>query len=167
MATRTVYNDLTGAYPHKSSRGNQYIFVLYDYDENAILTQPIKNRQAATIHNAWLSLHQVLQRSGNAPNLYIMDNEASRDMKDSMTKHKINFQLAPTHIHRRNTAELAIRTFKNHFVAGLSTTDPNFPVSEWDRLLDQATITLNLLRQSRVIQKPDQRASWAHHGTPS
>ena len=77
MATRTDYHDLTGAFPHKSSRGNQYIYLFYDYDVNAILTQPIKNRQDAKIHHAWLSLHQVLQRSGNAPNLYIMDNEAS------------------------------------------------------------------------------------------
>ena len=105
MATRTGYHDLTGAFHHKSSRGNQYIFVLYDYDGNAILTQPIKNRQAATIHNAWFSLHQILQLSGNAPNLYIMDNKASNDIKYSMTKHKISFQLAPPHIHRRNAAE--------------------------------------------------------------
>ena len=69
VSTRTVYHHLTGAFTHKSSLGNQYIFVLYDYDGNAILTQPIKNRQAATIHNAWLSLHQVFQRSINAPNL--------------------------------------------------------------------------------------------------
>ena len=26
MATRTGYHDLTGAFPHKSSQGNQYIF---------------------------------------------------------------------------------------------------------------------------------------------
>ena len=125
-----------------------------------------------------------------------MENEASNNMKDSMTKHKISFQLAPPYIHRHNAAERAIQTFKNHFVAGFSTTDPNFPVSEWDQLLDQATITLNLLRQSRVNpklsayaylfgnyafncfpmappvtrvvvhDKPNQRASWAHHGTP-
>ena len=102
VATRTGYHELTGTFPHKSSRGNQYIFVLYDYDGNAILTQPIKNRQTATIRDAWLSLHQVLQRSDNATNLYIMDNEAYRDMKDAMIKHKISFQLAPPHMHRRN-----------------------------------------------------------------
>ena len=44
VTTRTGYHDLTGAFPHNSSRGNQYIFVLYDYDGNAILTQPIKNQ---------------------------------------------------------------------------------------------------------------------------
>jgi hypothetical protein len=31
-----------------------------------------------------------------------------------------NFQLVPPGIYRRNAAERAIRTFKNHFIAGLS-----------------------------------------------
>ena len=43
VETRTGYHELTGAFPHKSSRGNQYIFVLYDYDGNEILTRHIKN----------------------------------------------------------------------------------------------------------------------------
>jgi hypothetical protein len=31
----------------------------------------------------------------------------------------INYQLVPPHMHRRNAAERAIRTFKNHFISGL------------------------------------------------
>lgn len=42
----------------------------------------------------------------------------------------------PPGIHRANAAERAIRTFKNHMIAGISTTDP--------------IITLNLLRASRI-----------------
>ena len=38
-----VFSDLTGAFPHKSSRGNLYVMVMYDYDSNAILSEPIKN----------------------------------------------------------------------------------------------------------------------------
>ena len=37
-------------------------------------------------------------------------------------------QPAPPHIHRMNTAERAIHTFKNHFVAGLASVDNNFPI---------------------------------------
>lgn len=59
----------------------------------------------------------------------------------------------PPHSHRRNKAEQAIQTFKNHFSAGLASTDPSFPVSEWDRLLPHAVITLNLLCNSRVNNK--------------
>ena len=40
--------------------------------------------------------------------------------------------------------------FKNHFIAGLCTTDPDFPLHLWDLLLPQAELTLNLLRGARV-----------------
>ena len=56
-------------------------------------------------------------------------------------------------MHRRNAAERAIRTFKNHFLSGLATCDPNFPISKWDWLIRQTTITLNLLQSSRVNPK--------------
>jgi hypothetical protein len=58
----------------------------------------------------------------------------------------MNYQLVPPHFHRTNAAERAIRTFKEHFKAGLATVDPDFPAHLWDRLLPQAEITLNLLR---------------------
>jgi hypothetical protein len=41
-------------------------------------------------------------------------------------------------------------TFKQHFVARLSSVDPSFPMHLWDRLLPQAEITLNLLWTSRL-----------------
>ena len=52
-------------------------------------------------------------------------------------------------MHLRNAAERAIQTLKNHFLSGISMHDPNFPIKEWDRLLPQCNITLNLLRSSR------------------
>ena len=51
--TRRAYSDQTGKFPHKSSRGNQYIMIVYDYDSNAILAAPLKNKAAATIRDAW------------------------------------------------------------------------------------------------------------------
>ena len=65
----------------------------------------------------------------------------------------MEYQLIPPHIHRRNASERAIHTFKNHFIAGLANTDPNFPLSNWCRLLPQAELTLNLLRASRLNPK--------------
>jgi hypothetical protein len=38
------YSDLTGCFPCKSELGNLYVMVLYAYDANAILVEPIKNR---------------------------------------------------------------------------------------------------------------------------
>ena len=71
-------------------------------------------------------------------------------MEHYMLQEDIEFQLTPAGLHRRNLAERAIQTFKNHFIAGLCSTHPNFPLVLWDKLLSQCLITLNLLRQSRV-----------------
>ena len=79
-----------------------------------------------------------------------MDNEASTDIKTSLHTNNTQYQLVPPHIHLRNSAERAITKFKNHLLANLAGADPNFPVSEWDRLLPQIQITLNLLCNSRV-----------------
>jgi hypothetical protein len=125
----------------------------------------------------------------------MMDNEASKGLKDFLVKdNNIQYQLVPPHIHRRNAAERAIRTFKNHFIAGLCSTNPDFPLRLRDKLLPQAETTLNLLRAARVQpnmsayeimfgaydynkhplmppgtkvvvhEKPGQQASWDPHG---
>ncbi len=87
---------------------------------------------------------------GLRPKLQKLDNEASTALQHAMRDEKIDFQLVPPHVHRRNAAERAIRTFKNHFIAGLCSVDPHFPLQLWDRLLPQASTTLNLLRPSRL-----------------
>jgi hypothetical protein len=83
-------------------------------------------------------------------------------LKSFFTVNDIAYQLVPPHCHRRNAAERAIRTFKEHFVAGLSSVDPSFPMHLWDRLLPQAEITLNLLRTSRL--HPQLSAATHYHG---
>ena len=47
-------------------------------------------------------------------------------------------------------AEVAIRNFKAHFLSILAGTADDFPMQLWDRLLPQAEITVNLLRQSNA-----------------
>jgi hypothetical protein len=101
------------------------------------------------ITTAWTELHLMLRDNGFAPTLHILDNECSHLMQQAFTKHLVNFQLVPPHVHRRNAAERAIQTWKNHFCAWLATCDPKFPLTEWDRLMPQANLTLNLLRSSR------------------
>ena len=123
-----------------------------------------------------------------------MDNEASKDIKQAILQHKINYQLTPLNTRRINVAERTIRTFKNHFIAGLASVDRAFPINKWDRLIPQAEITLNLLQSVRlnpklsayaylhgaydfnrhpmtppgtkvvVHVKPQQRQTWGYHG---
>jgi Reverse transcriptase (RNA-dependent DNA polymerase) len=192
-----VYGDQTGKFTIPSSRGNKYTFCLYDYDSNYIDSEPIKNREAQSIVEAYKACFARLKQAGLTPKLCRLDNECSASLKQYFQDENVEFQLAPPYIHRRNAAERAIRTFKNHFIAGLASTDKDFPLHLWDRLIPQALLTLNLLRGSRinprlsahaqvhgqynfnshpigppgtkvlVHEKSKNRSSWAPHATES
>ena len=149
----TAYTDLTGRFPCKSSSGNEYLLVAYHYDANCIIANPLRNRKKDTITEAWTSIHKTFTCAGVSPNTYVMDNEISQEFIDVLVKNDTSYQLVPPHTHRRNLAERAIQTWKSHFKAGLASVDPNFPLSEWDRLVQQANITLNLLRSARTNPK--------------
>jgi hypothetical protein len=145
------YSDQTGRFLIPSSRGNHYLFVLYHHDTNLIHAKAIPNRQAASIRTepAWEITHKKLVEQGHPPNLHILDNECSQDLKDAFAKYNIAFQRVLPKEHRANAAERAIwSTFKNHFISTLCTVDSNYPMSEWDRLLPQTILTLNLLLRS-------------------
>ena len=61
----------------------------------------------------------------------ILDNEVSQDLNFSMSKNKTTYQLVPPpHTHRANSAERAMQTYKEHFIAGLSSLGTDFPVSK-------------------------------------
>ena len=127
--------------------------MLYDYDSNAILVRPLRNQSAHEIQRVFTSVHAYLVTRCLCPRPHTLDNEASTILKEFLTAENVKYQLVPPHIHRRHSAERAIQTFKNHFIAGLASTDPNFPLSNWCRLLPQAELTLNLLRPSRLNPK--------------
>eukprot|EP00957_Ditylum_brightwellii_P128867 9830305-Ditylum_brightwellii.AAC.1 len=41
--TNKIFSNITGCLPIMSISGNQYILVIYDYDSNTILVEPLKN----------------------------------------------------------------------------------------------------------------------------
>ena len=104
----------------------------------------------------------MLTQRGLKPQLHWLDNEASKALKNFITKEQTEYQLTPPHIHRRNAAERAIHTFKNHFISGLCSVDKNFPLHLWCHLLDQEELTLNMLRTSRI--NPNLSAHEQLHG---
>ena len=130
------YLDLTGRFPYKSAQGNQYIFVAFHVTTNAILAKAIKNRESDEITRAWTSINDRLETAKETPDLYIIDNEASSQLKDTMHRKGIEYQLVPPHNHRANLAERAIQTFKYHMKAGLASVHPDYPVAQWDRLIE-------------------------------
>jgi hypothetical protein len=145
-----LYTDLTKKFPVRSSKGNSYVMLCYIYGCNSIKVVPMKSSSASEWGKAYGSIHQERTVKGFKPKLQTLDNKASTALKNFFTVNNIAYQLAPPHCHQCNAAERAIRTFKEHFVAGLSSVDPSFPMHLWDRLLSQAEITLNLLWTSRL-----------------
>ena len=114
-AKSRTYGDSTGAFPYTASRGAKYIYIMYDYDGNAILTEALKSRQAHEITNTWERMYEIITKHGHPIKHYILDNEFSHELKKALLKRNIEFQLAPPNTHKRNAAERSIRTFKSHF----------------------------------------------------
>jgi hypothetical protein len=188
------YTDQTGRFPVIYIKGNKYIMVLYEYDGNSILAEPIKNRTSAELLRAFQVMETKITVRGLEPKLMRLDNEASQLLKSYLDNKYITFNLVPPYSHWRNAAEMAIRSFKDHLISGICSTDKAFPMHLRDRLLTQAVITLNMLRISQINPKlsaethidgkydynrapmttpgtriiahetPNRRRTWAHHG---
>jgi hypothetical protein len=77
-----IYINQTGQFPVISSRGNLSIMVLYEYDGNAIMAEPIKNNKAGELLRYFQVMEQTLTSRGLTPKLMTLDNEASKLLKD-------------------------------------------------------------------------------------
>ena len=194
-ATGLLCTDQTGAFPVTSTKSNRYIMVAHHYDSNAILVRPLPSRSQYHLQQAFTSIYDTLSNAGHQPTEIRLDNEAPMSLRKYFKKRKMNFQLVPPNNHRRNYAEKAINTFKNHFIAGLCTLHKHFPLDLWCSLLPHAEITLNMLRTSNLTpnisaytelhgefnydktpilppglkliihEKPSQRKTWSPRGT--
>jgi hypothetical protein len=136
--------------------------VCYIYDCNYVKFIPMKSRSASEWVKAYDTVHQELAVKGFKPKLQTLGNEESAALKKFYTVNDIDYQSVPPRCNRRNAAERSIWTFKEHFVAGVSSVYPAFPLHLWYRLLPQADITLNLLRTSRL--HPQLSAAAHFHG---
>ena len=144
-----IYTDQTGKFPTTSSNGMQYCFVLYSFDANAILVEPIKNRSARELLHAHQKFVTFLTQRGYKPNMHYLDNKSPQCIKSYDINNKITYQLVPPFSHRRNAAETAIQTWKSHFITVLFSVDPNFQMNLWYCLIPKSVNTLNILLQSR------------------
>ena len=110
--TGKTFSDQTGRFPVTSSKGNKYIMIMYDYDANSISGEAIKSRTGEELVRAFTVLHEQLKKGGLCPKIHRLDNECPANLKLYMKDGNIEDQLVPPHMHRRDTAENAIATFK-------------------------------------------------------
>ena len=136
--------------------------VMVDIDSSGILVEPMKSCKDAEIIRAYQTLMLRLKRANIIPQKHVLDNEVSEAMKE-LIRSQYQLELVPPGCHRRNAAEVAIRNFKAHFLSILAGVADDFPKQLWDRLLPQAEITLNLLRQSNATPTV---SAYAHMNGP-
>ena len=75
--TGKVYSDQSGNFKYVSTKGNTALVIMYDYDSNAILAEPIGNRKATTLLAATRKMHDILRSKGRGPQVHILDNECT------------------------------------------------------------------------------------------
>ena len=76
-----IASDLTGRFPIRSSKGNQYVMVVYIHDPNVILAIPLKDRTQTSLINAYTGLYDQIKHKGFTPHLHICDNECLEAFK--------------------------------------------------------------------------------------
>jgi hypothetical protein len=81
-----VYNDLTGWFPFMSLDGSVCFFVLYHYELNCILADPIKVLDDTTIFEEYKKQFDELTKKGFKPKLNVMDNHATKYIKQFLDK---------------------------------------------------------------------------------
>ena len=158
-----IHADATGRFPIPSTNGTLYYLVTYDEASNYIHAEPMTDRTNSSYEKAFRATLSIFERRGSLPPILRVDNELSGTLVDVVQKKfNLTVERAPPHNHRTLRAERAIQTWKNHFISTLCTVPATFPLTEHDRLVPYAVLTLNLLRESR--SQPGVSA-WQHiHG---
>eukprot|EP00804_Cyclotella_cryptica_P001975 CCRYP_007400-RA/>CCRYP_007400-RA protein AED:0.40 eAED:0.27 QI:0/0/0/1/0.33/0/4/0/700 len=149
----TIYTDQTGAFPVTSYHSNKYQFVAYEYRSNAILVRALKDQTDKSLIAAFTYVYEYLTDCRFRPKLNVMDNQCSKAVEKYIRSTKATIQRVNPYDHRVNAAELAIQTWKEHWLSGMGTLDPNCPIQLWCQFIEQGQYTLNLLRVSRVNPK--------------
>jgi hypothetical protein len=146
MVRKTMISDQTGQFPIQSLCGNKYIMVMVEIDSNTILVEPMKNCKDAKMIRAYNALLLRLKRASIVPKKHALNNKVSENTKNHICDTcKLDMELVPPGCHRCNTAKVAIRNFKAHFLSILASVANNFPPNLWDWLLPQTEITINLI----------------------
>ena len=110
----------------------------------------IRNRSKATLVEAYSTIYNQLKTAGLQPKFQICDNECPKAFHRFLKERDVQLQLVPLYDRQTNPAKKAIDTYKSHFLLGLASLPPNFPLHLWDCMVEPATITLNLLQPFKL-----------------
>ncbi|KAL7502812.1 hypothetical protein ACHAXN_001689 [Cyclotella atomus] len=110
----------------------------------------MKDQTDNSLHAVFKDVYEFLTAREFKPKLNMMDNQCSKRIQKYIKSTGADIQLVNPDNHRVNACERAIQTWKNHWIAGLSTIDPACPLQLWCKFIQQGQDTLNLLRKLRI-----------------
>ena len=113
---------------------------------------PVAGLDDKSIFKAYKMQLDNLTSKGYKPKINIIDNQATKHIKAFLTEQQCQLQLVEPHNHQLNAGERAIQTFKDAFIAALTTTNSNFLLQLWEKITPQVQNTLNMMRASCIIQ---------------
>ena len=114
-----------------SSRVHRYMFIVYDYNTNTILLETIKNIIGPEIVKLYEKSHKHIVDREVHTTIHWLDSESSRVLKEFKKTERVEYQLVPPHIYRKNAVEQEIIIWKDQFIVLLFITDDNLPLHLW------------------------------------
>ena len=94
-----------------------------------------------------------MKTQGIVPNHQVLENEISTAYRLEIKKTSMTYQVVPPDDYRRNSAEKAFQTLKEHFIGVISRAADSFPAHLWYQSIPQLERHLLLLQQSNVNPK--------------
>ena len=99
---------------------------MHDTITNYINAKGLTSRTAPALLQGFEECYNDLKNKGFITRLVKLDNEMSKKMIQLFVDLNLDYQLVSPGDHRLLSAERAIQTFKNHFIAVRSGMDPDF-----------------------------------------
>jgi hypothetical protein len=119
-------------------------------DSNSSWVKALKNNTGGKLILAQARALERMCKAGIVPKYQILDNQKSASYEEAICASGMTFELVPPNDHRRNMAEKAIQTFKDHVFGVLSGCAPTFSLHLWCQLLPQVEWHLLFLCQSQL-----------------
>jgi hypothetical protein len=90
-ATGKVFTNQTGQFVAPSSKGSNYLLIMYVYDADYIHAAPMNNHQEEEILAVYQRAHNLMAAVGFRPKLQRLDNECSKLLKEYMVEEGVDY----------------------------------------------------------------------------
>ena len=90
-----MYTDQNGSFPVTSKKGNKYIMILCEIDNDVIMSEAMENRSSGEIVCTYLFLMQQLKEAAIRPKKQFLDNECSTEFKQAIKENELEYELVP------------------------------------------------------------------------